>query len=97
MNQVKTVNKVVHYIEQWSQNRAEPVCAFIYDIQGLREHAALRVQSLPKRCRLFYAIKANSDMEILKQLAGIVHGFEAASLGEILKIRELLGLPSRRS
>lgn len=89
MNNVISADKVVNFIEQWPQTRAEPVCAFIYDMQALREHAALRVQSLPKQCRLFYAVKANSDMEILKQLSGIVHGFEAASLGEILKIREV--------
>ncbi len=89
MNNVISANKVVNFIEQWPQTRAEPVCAFIYDMQALREHAALRVQSLPKKCRLYYAVKANSDMEILKQLSGIVHGFEAASLGEILKIREV--------
>lgn len=89
MNNVISADKVVNFIEQWPQTRAEAVCAFIYDMQALREHAALRVQSLPKQCRLYYAVKANSDMEILKQLSGIVHGFEAASLGEILKIREV--------
>jgi diaminopimelate decarboxylase len=89
MNNVKTANKVKEYIEQWAQTRNEPVCAFIYDLKALREHAERRVRSLPERCRLFYAVKANSDAEILKQLCGTVHGFEAASLGEIRKIRDV--------
>ncbi|MDQ6421978.1 type III PLP-dependent enzyme [Paenibacillus sp. LHD-117] len=89
MNNVRTADKAVNYIEQWSQTRPEPVCAFIYDLQALREHATSRVQSLPEQCRLFYAVKANSDREILEQLADTVHGFEAASLGEIVKIREV--------
>jgi diaminopimelate decarboxylase len=89
MNKLATDHKVIDFIRTWAAERVEPVCAYIYDLQLLRERTAKLVGSLPKQCRLFYAIKANSDSELLKVLAPIVHGFEAASLGEICKIRQV--------
>jgi diaminopimelate decarboxylase len=81
--------KVIEFINRWPQTREEPVCAFLYDLTALRQHAASRVETLPEQCRLYYAMKANSDEELLKALVGVVHGFEAASLGEIRKIRSI--------
>jgi diaminopimelate decarboxylase len=83
------MNKIISYIEKHKEGSAKPVCAFIYDMHALREHAQACIQSLPDKCRLFYAIKANSDKEILRLLAPIVHGFEVASIGEIRKVREV--------
>lgn len=83
------MNKIISYIKELKKDSAKPISAFIYDMPALREHAQARVRSLPEECRLFYAIKANSDRQILQLLAGIVYGFEVASIGEIHKVREV--------
>lgn len=66
----------------------EPLCAYVYDLEGLRRHAARVVSALPAGCELFYAIKANSDLPILRTLAPLVHGFEVSSGGELAWVRE---------
>lgn len=65
----------------------EPVCRYRYDLTGIAEHASKVVAQLPERCRMFYAMKANSAHPILHALAPIVSGFEVASGGEIAKAR----------
>jgi diaminopimelate decarboxylase len=66
-----------------------PICAYIYDLNALREHVHSIVTTLPRNCYMYYAMKANSDRQILVTLAPEVHGFEAASLGEIKHLRSL--------
>jgi diaminopimelate decarboxylase len=66
----------------------EAWCAYVYDLEGLRRHAARVIASLPSGCELFYAIKANSDLPILQTLAPLVHGFEVSSGGELAWVRE---------
>jgi len=66
----------------------EPLCAYLYDLVQLREHAHHLVNSLPNNCEMFYAIKANSDLPILQTLANEVQGFEVASGGELAWVRE---------
>lgn len=66
----------------------ELLCAYVYDLEGLRRHAARVVASLPAGCELFYAIKANSELPILQTLAPLVHGFEVSSGGELAWVRE---------
>lgn len=71
-----------------------PMCAYVYDLGALRAHARRLVTTLPERCRLFYAIKANSDPSILRALSGLVSGFEVASIGEAKRAREAkAGMP----
>ena len=65
----------------------EPVCAYVYDLDGLRSHARAAVAALPEGCELFYALKANSERPIIEALAGIVAGFEVGSAGEIDLVR----------
>lgn len=67
--------------------RGVPVCLFAYDLDDLRRHVREVVASLPDRCRMYYAIKANSAAPILHGLAPLVAGFEVASGGEIAKVR----------
>ncbi|GHH99639.1 type III PLP-dependent enzyme [Neobacillus kokaensis] len=74
-------------VQSLKKERKNPFCAYIYDLSKLRHHVNQLMGTLPQVCRLFYAIKANSDLSLLKALVPIVHGFEAASLGEIEKIR----------
>ena len=64
---------------------AEPVCAYVYDLDALvaQTHAIQGV--LPGRCDLYYAVKANAHPAVLSTLAPRVAGFEVASQGEIDK------------
>ncbi|GAA1237561.1 staphyloferrin B biosynthesis decarboxylase SbnH [Prauserella halophila] len=65
----------------------EPACRYVYDLGGLAAHVRDVVAALPQRCRMFYAMKANSAPEILRTLAPLVDGFEVASGGEFAKAR----------
>jgi diaminopimelate decarboxylase len=66
---------------------SEPVCLFGYDLGALTEHVRAVVAALPERCRMFYAMKANSARQLLDALAPLVDGFEVASGGELAKAR----------
>ncbi len=72
-----------------ADGRREPVCAFLYDLEALRNHVGAMVEGLPDRCRLYYAVKANPDRRLIEALVPLVAGFEAASIGEIRCIREV--------
>nr|WP_263327342.1 type III PLP-dependent enzyme [Neobacillus sp. Marseille-Q6967] len=74
-------------VKSLKKEREKPFCAYLYDLPALRQHVGHLIHTLPSECRLFYAIKANSDHTLLKTLAPLVHGFEVASLGEIEKVR----------
>ncbi|MEW6732316.1 MAG: type III PLP-dependent enzyme [Acidobacteriota bacterium] len=76
-------------IHRLRAERNEPVCAYIYDLTQLRAHIAQIVTTLPRQCRFFYAIKANSQAPILRALAPYVHGYEVASQGELEKVRAI--------
>jgi diaminopimelate decarboxylase len=64
-----------------------PVCLYGYDLNQLTDHVNRVVSALPDRCRMFYAMKANSAEPLLRALAPLVAGFEAASGGELAKAR----------
>ena len=64
-----------------------PVCAYVYDLAGLRAHAVAAVDALPAGYELFYALKANSEQPIIEALTGVVTGFEVGSAGEIDLVR----------
>lgn len=83
------MTRIEEAIMSLKERNTEPLCAYIYDLNHLRRHVSFLVSALPQQCRYYYAVKANSDREILKALAPIVHGFEVASLGEIDKVREI--------
>ncbi|EJL82862.1 diaminopimelate decarboxylase [Herbaspirillum sp. CF444] len=68
-------------------SQSTPACAYLYDLPHLQERAQRLHQALPPQCKLFYAIKANSDAPILDTLKNRLDGFEVASLGEIAKVR----------
>ena len=74
---------------------ARPACAFLHDLDALRRQARGLVDALPPRAELFYAVKANNDARILQALAPHVAGFEVASAGEILRVREAVGREAR--
>ncbi|MCP3143655.1 type III PLP-dependent enzyme [Pyxidicoccus xibeiensis] len=76
-------------VQSLKAERSHPLCAYIYDLGHLKRHASRCIETLPATCRLFYAVKANSEEPILRALAPIVHGFEVASLGEVEKVRSV--------
>ncbi|MFD0856439.1 type III PLP-dependent enzyme [Actinomadura adrarensis] len=62
--------------------------AYVYDLDGLREHvASIRNVLGPE---LFYAAKANPDPAILRAVAPHVDGIEVASGGELAHVRKTL-------
>lgn len=67
--------------------------AYVYDLAGLRAHAAAIREAVP--VELYYAAKANPDARILRALAGLVDGFEVASGGELAHVREVLPAGTR--
>ncbi|MBH0229748.1 type III PLP-dependent enzyme [Halobacillus yeomjeoni] len=81
------------YIKQCKTESDEPLCAYFYNLDLLEEHAKTIKQSLPVFCRLYYAVKANPEKEILKTLEPIVDGFDVASQGEMEKIKSISNKP----
>ncbi|MEW4369760.1 type III PLP-dependent enzyme [Paenibacillus kandeliae] len=80
---------VKEVIQQIQQSSSEPVCAYMYDLAAMQEHVQQMVRSLPTQCSLFYAIKANPDPHIIRNLLPVVGGFEVASIGELMKVRKI--------
>ncbi|OES44772.1 type III PLP-dependent enzyme [Domibacillus iocasae] len=80
---VESLVKSIHH------QAADPLCAYIYDLVGIQQHAAQMVKTMPEQTHLFYAIKANPNKRIIKELLPFVKGFEVASIGELLKVREV--------
>ncbi|MDP4097191.1 type III PLP-dependent enzyme [Paenibacillus sp. P96] len=81
--------KVIHLIHELRENSKAPICAYIYDLDGIRQQVRSMLNTLPERTSLFYAIKANPDKRIIEALLPLVNGFEVASAGELLKVREV--------
>ncbi|MEJ8545271.1 type III PLP-dependent enzyme [Brevibacillus borstelensis] len=81
------LNQLARIIEEKKRAQEQPICAYLYDLDALRRHVEEVTRLLPPSCRLFYAMKANSDAEILKTVSEHVHGLEVASLGEVIKAR----------
>ncbi|TVX93752.1 type III PLP-dependent enzyme [Paenibacillus agilis] len=82
------MNQVVEkWITEWHVYNDEPVCAYIYDLQGIQNHVKKMLETMPSQTNLFYAIKANPDPKIIEALVPYVKGFEVASIGEMLKVR----------
>jgi diaminopimelate decarboxylase len=81
-------SSVTQCIEQLKTEHSAPLCAYVYDLPALERHVKAMRQVLPENCELFYAAKANSELQVLKTLAPWVDGFEAASGGELTWLHE---------
>lgn len=84
---IPQVSHIEPAIREAQASSPEPLCAYVYDLDGLRSHARALKRSLPENCELFYAIKANSDGPLLEALSGAVDGFEVSSGGELDWVR----------
>ncbi|KMM39316.1 type III PLP-dependent enzyme [Guptibacillus hwajinpoensis] len=93
METVEKKSAVETYIEQRKSSDSEPICAYVYDLELLKEHATSIKESLPSFCRFYYAVKANPARELLQTLEPIVDGFEVASIGEIGKVSNVTRKP----
>ncbi|USB31596.1 type III PLP-dependent enzyme [Paenibacillus sp. YPG26] len=92
MNELVLTEDWTRAAKSWIQgyekrDTGELLCAFVYDLESLRKHARDVVQALPDYCRMYYAMKANSEEPILNTIYPYVTGFETASIGEIRKAR----------
>ncbi|MFG1838938.1 alanine racemase [Micromonospora sp. NPDC049175] len=63
---------------------------YVHDLDALAAHAATIRAALPRPVELLYAVKANPDPGVLRTLAPVVDGFEAASRGELRRLAEVL-------
>lgn len=81
--------KVKEWIHVLQEQSSEPLCAYIYDLEGLQKHVQGIIKALPVSTSLFYAIKANPDPKMIQALLPLVRGFEVASIGELNKVREV--------
>ncbi|TDM02412.1 alanine racemase [Macrococcus carouselicus] len=73
---------------EWNQilkDREESL--YIYDLSALKKRAARLCRST--KHQIYYAVKANADLQILTSLLPYVAGFEVASPGEIMKVRSI--------
>ncbi|AMX84633.1 diaminopimelate decarboxylase [Geobacillus subterraneus] len=86
---MERLNTVIQTIASRKTKQRSPLCAYVYDLEGLRAHTASLSAPLPPSVQLFYAVKANADEHILKTVAPHVTGFEVASGGELQKVRRL--------
>ncbi|WP_339307003.1 type III PLP-dependent enzyme [Paenibacillus sp. FSL L8-0435] len=80
---------VWHAIDELQRGMEEPVCAYVYDLAGIQEQVRQMLGCMPGNTQLFYAIKANPDPRIIEALLPFVKGFEVASIGEVLKVRDV--------
>lgn len=77
-----------HIHQLASQQPDDPLCAYLYDLDSLKNRIENMVSVLPNNVALFYAAKANPMPEILATLAPYIAGFEAASGGELCHLAE---------
>jgi len=85
-NDNRLPDEIVTHAKSLTLINPDPVSAFIYNLEALRKHVQQLMSKLPKGVELYYAIKANSEKEILDTLAPFVDGFEISSGGEIRKV-----------
>ncbi|WP_415764835.1 type III PLP-dependent enzyme [Pseudomonas sp. ZB1P45] len=78
---------VVAAIDEARAQHEDPLALFIYDLDALKQHVTQVMAALPEGVELYYAIKANSEPQILAAVAPLVHGFEISSGGEIDRLQ----------
>jgi 2-[(L-alanin-3-ylcarbamoyl)methyl]-2-hydroxybutanedioate decarboxylase len=81
------MKKVIEAIRLIQEEKDEPICSYIYDLDHLKKHVEFIIRKLPQNCHMYYAMKANSEERILSTVHPYVKGFEVASIGEVKKAR----------
>lgn len=62
---------------------------FVYDSETIKERYNYLRDNLPKEVDIFYAMKANANIAIIKQLVSLGTGVEVASEGEIYACKKI--------
>lgn len=62
---------------------------FIYDAETIKDRYNYLRSNLPKEIDIFYAMKANSNIAIIKQLVSLGAGVEVASEGELYSCQKV--------
>ncbi|MDT9723955.1 type III PLP-dependent enzyme [Xylanibacillus composti] len=75
------------FIASYQAEDNRPLCAYLYDLAELRRHVKRVMACLPPGCEMFYAMKANANPRLLREIGAHVHGIETASIGEVRKAR----------
>jgi diaminopimelate decarboxylase len=57
---------------------------YVYDAQTIKDRHAYLRENLPQEIDIFYAMKANPNVAVIKQLTSLGTGVEVASEGELL-------------
>jgi diaminopimelate decarboxylase len=83
----KLPEAVLAAIDEARTQHEDPLALFVYDLDALKQHVTQVMAALPEGVELYYAIKANSEPQILAALAPLVHGFEISSGGEIDRLQ----------
>ena len=83
----KLPETVLAAIDEARAQHEDPLALFIYDLDALKQHVTQVMAALPDGVELYYAIKANSEPQILATVAPLVHGFEISSGGEIDRLQ----------
>src|SRR5438045_3530917 len=76
-------------VERLTEASDGPVCAYVYDLDGLRAHAEAAVAALPEGSELFYALKANSERPVIEALVGVVEAGVPAALALVQRCPHL--------
>ena len=84
---------VLAAIKEAKALQTDPLAAFVYDLDALKQHVSEVMAALPAGVELYYAIKANSEALMLETLAPLVSGFEISSGGEIERV---MACPTRK-
>jgi len=81
--QIWPSERILMRLKTEQEHKKEPLCAYLYDLEALKNHTTLTRAAMPDGCELFYAVKANAEPAILHVLSSILDGFEVASGGEL--------------
>lgn len=84
----KDIYKDVWWVRERSKLLELPTPAYVYNQESLLNNVK-QLQSLTAIDKIFFAMKANSNTEILKLFQNEGIGFECVSIGEVQKIRSL--------
>ncbi|GGG12632.1 hypothetical protein GCM10011344_11690 [Dokdonia pacifica] len=71
-----------------------PEPAFVFDLERIRSNYKI-IQQAFEGCNVHYALKANSEVRILKTLKDNGASFETASIGEVKRLLELKVSPKK--
>ena len=92
---VVVAHRTAHVPAWWKQRRDELIGMareqsplYVYD-EGTLDEAIAQVKSIKSIDKVFYALKANSHVDILKKMNAAGLGFECVSIGEVQAVRAL--------